>query len=276
MFKSTFHSHSRFDDGREELEAYIKSAIEKDFKAFGFSAHAPVLFETDWNMKMDDFEEYVNTIRILKNKYKDKLEIYIGLETDFYKGCIDWRNKKEIDYTIGAVHFLKNDTTGEYMPVDGTAQQFEETLNHGFGRDIKAFVFAYYSKIREMLSLMQPDIVAHLDVIRKNNKEGVYFKEDDEFYKNEVIKTLEVIASTDSIVEVNTGGISRGYVKNPYPSQWVLELCLDMEIPIMVNSDSHHPENIDFYYEETYDLLRSIGFKSQRVLYGNKWRDVSL
>ncbi|NLM75842.1 MAG: histidinol-phosphatase [Clostridiaceae bacterium] len=276
MFKSTFHSHSRFDDGKEELEAYIKSALEKGFKAFGFSAHAPVLNETGWNMKMKDFEEYVNTTKILKNKYKDKLEIYTGLETDFYEGSIDWRKKEGIEYTIGAVHFLVDKKTNEYLPVDGTPEEFEETLNNSFGGDIKALVSAYYGKIREMLLLMKPDIVAHLDVIRKNNKNCKYFKEDDDYYMNEVYETLKVISSSNAIVEVNTGGISRGYVESPYPSRWILEACLDMNIPVIVNSDCHHPEHIDFYYEETYDMLKDIGFKYQRVLYRNEWRDVSL
>mgnify|MGYP001230996449 FL=1 len=276
MFKSNFHSHSRFDDGREELEEYIKSAIAKGFKGFGFSAHAPVHKDTGWNMKAEDFEEYVITTKTLREKYRDKLEIYTGLETDFYEGCTDWRKKKGIDYTIGAVHFLLNEKTEEYMAVDGTREQFEETLHNGFGGDIRAFVSAYYGKIREMLSVMKPDIVAHLDVIRKNNKNEAYFREDDEFYRNEVYKTLKVISSSNAIVEVNTGGISRGYTQTPYPSRWILEACLEMNIPIIVNSDSHHPGYIDFYYEETYDMLKEIGFKYQRVLYGNEWCDVSL
>ena len=82
-------------------EAYIKSALEKGFKAFGFSAHAPVLNETGWNMKMKDFEEYVNTTKILKASTRQG-------------GCIVNRfmkaqltgGRKKVWYTIEAVHFL--------------------------------------------------------------------------------------------------------------------------------------------------------------------------
>lgn len=276
MFKSTFHAHSRFDDGQEELETYIQSAISKDFKAFGFSAHAPLIFDSSWNMKSEDFEEYTTISKFLKGKYKNKIEIYTGLETDFYPGCTDWRNKSGIDYTIGAVHFIKNDETGEYMPVDGSRHDFEESLKHGFGGDIQAFVEAYYGKIREMLLKMPPNIVAHLDVIRKNNGKNDFFNEDEEWYRDEVLKTLEVISLTHAIVEINTGGMSRGYVKTPYPSIWIMEACHDMEIPIIVNSDTHNPLTIDSYYNETYKLLKYIGFKHQRVLYKDEWRDVSL
>lgn len=276
MIKSTFHSHSRFDDGTGELEAYVISAVSKGFKVFGFSAHAPVIFESDWNMKQERFDEYIRTIGHLKEKYKGTIEIYTGLETDYYPGCIDWRIKNGIDYTIGAVHFLRDNRAGTYMPIDGSREEFEDGLKYVFDNDIRSLVKAYFGQVREMLMKMPPNIVAHLDVIKKNNGTGVFFSEEDDYYREEVMKTLEIISLSNTIVEVNTGGISRGYMKEPYPSKWILEVCLDMDIPVMVNSDSHHPDNIDFYYEEAHNLLKGIGYRHQRILSDNEWRDVRL
>jgi histidinol-phosphatase (PHP family) len=276
MFKSTFHAHSRFDDGKEELESYIQEAIAKKFNVFGFSAHAPVIFDSSWNMKSENFEEYIQTAKFLREKYKDSLEIYTGLETDYYPGCTDWRNKKGIDYTIGGVHFLKNEETGGYMPVDGTRQEFEQSLKEGFDGDIDAFISAYFGMIRDMLLNMPPNIVAHLDVFRKNNSSNAYFSEDDEHYREEVSKTLEIISLTQAIVEINTGGMSRGYVKEPYPSIWVLQACHDLDIPIIINSDAHSPDMIDAYYPQVVQLLKYIGYGTQRILCRDEWRDVSL
>ncbi len=276
MFKSTFHAHSRFDDGQEELEAYINEALARGFKAFGFSAHAPVLFDSQWNMKSSDLDEYLSVSKALKDKYKASIEIYTGLETDFYPNCTDFRTTKGIDYTIGSVHFLKNETTGALMSVDGNRKAFEDTLNTSFGGDIKAFVRAYYEQIRQMLLRMPPSIVGHLDVIRKNNTDNTYFNEKDAWYRDEVMKTLEVVSLAEVIVEVNTGGIARGYVTDPYPSPWILEACHGMEIPIMINSDTHRPDTIDCYYEEAYGLLKSIGFRHQRILFGDEWCDINL
>lgn len=276
MVKSTFHAHSRFDDGQEELETYIKSALEKNFQVFGFSAHAPVNFESNWHMQQESFYEYVASIKLLKEKYKNDIEIYTGLETDYYPGCTDWRRKNGIEYTIGAVHFLLNEQTGQYMPLDGSRKEFENTLEDGFDNDIHSLFKAYFAQIREMLMKMTPNIVAHLDVIRKNNSGNIFFTEDDRVYQDEILKTLDIISLTNTIVEINTGGISRGHTSTPYPSIWVLEVCRDMDIPIMVNSDSHHPDNIDFYYDEAYAILKSIGFSKQRILYKNEWCDVGI
>lgn len=276
MLKSNFHSHSRFDDGQEELEVYIHEALRRGFKVFGFSAHAPVLFESVWNMKKEDMDEYLSVTRALKEKYKDSIEIYTGLETDFYPDCIDYRAVKGIDYTIGSVHFLKDEKSGEYLSVDGGPKDFEYSLHQGFGGDIQAFVQAYYGQIRKMLLSMTPSIIGHLDVIRKNNKDNTYFCEDETWYRDEVMKTLEVVSQTGVIVEVNTGGISRGYATQPFPNPWIIEACYHMGIPVMVNSDTHRPDTMDCYYEEAYKLLKRIGFRHQRILYKGEWRDINL
>lgn len=276
MFCSTFHSHSKYDDGKGELRAYVEAALAKNMTCFGFSGHSPVNFPSSWNMKREDLPEYLREANALKKEFSDRIELYTGLETDFYEGCTDWRTFPGIDYTIGSVHFVKNKETNIYMPVDGNAQSFKETLDTVFDGEIQAFGEAYYQLIREMLMTMPPNIVGHLDVFRKNNAGNKWFDEEDEWYREEVMKTLDVISLTETIVEVNTGGISRGYVQEPYPSRWILDQCLDMEIPVMVNTDTHAPDSVDFYYEAAVGMLRAIGFKKQRVLLHNQWQDISL
>lgn len=276
MLKSSFHTHSHFDDGTCDLEDYVLSALEKDFGVLGFSAHAPVLFDSDWHMKQDDLDEYVGQAESLREKYRDRIEIYIGLEADYYKGCVDWRNKKGIDYTIGAIHVAQDPKSGKYHSFDGTRKDFDDILENIYDRDIRLLVAGYYGLVREMIMKMTPNIVAHLDVIRKNNQGGRYFDETEEWYRDEVLSTLEVVSLSQAILEINTGGIARGYTKEPYPSRWILEYCLDMDIPVMVNSDSHHPDNIDCCFDEVYEMLKGVGFKSQRILYRGEWKDVGL
>jgi len=178
MIKSTFHTHSRYDDGQEELESYITAALEKNFQVFGFSGHAPVNFESIWHIRNEYLDEYINTTKQLKEKYKNRIEIYTGLETDYFDGCTDWRNKRGIDYTIGAVHFMIDEKTGDFLLLDGTVEEFENTLKL-FDNDIHALIKAYFSMLRDMLIKMPPNIIAHLDIIRKNNANNAFFDEED-------------------------------------------------------------------------------------------------
>ena len=126
MFKCNFHAHSRFDDGTEELESLYTIGFNKWFQSIGVFRSAPVNFDSNWNIRSED-EEYTNTAKALKTNIKTPLKSMSDLKPILSR-CTDWR-KKRIDYTIGAVHFLKNEETGQYMPVDGNRQEFEETLD---------------------------------------------------------------------------------------------------------------------------------------------------
>ncbi len=271
-----YHSHSRFCDGRGEPGEYVLSAIEKGFGAFGFSSHAPVSFPTDWNMRAEDLPAYLSLTRELKEKYADRLELYTGLEADWYPGCADWRTVPGIEYTLGAVHFLPHPAGGDQLPVDGNLKEFRQTLSEGFDGDVQAFGEANFRAMREMLVTYPPNILAHLDVFKKTNEDHRFFSETDAWYREEIEKTLEVALLTDVIIEVNTGGMARGYLDEPYPSPWILEAIRDAGIPIQLNADAHLPEQIDFAYEQTRQALKQLGFTQQRVLLGGIWQDVPL
>ncbi len=271
-----YHSHSRFCDGKGEPEEYVQSAIAKGFSAFGFSSHAPVSFPTEWNMKAEDLPAYLALTQSLKERYQNELELYIGLEADWYPGCADWRTVPGVDYTLGAVHFLPHPAGGDPLPVDGDMKEFKRSLSEGFGGDIQAFGEAYFRAVRDMLVTTPPNILAHMDVFRKNNAGNRFFDETDFWYQEEIAKTLEVALLTDVIVEVNTGGMARGYLTEPYPSAWILQAIHEAGIPIQLNADAHLPENIDYAYAQSRDALRSLGFTRQRVLLGGIWQDVPL
>ena len=52
-----------------------------------------------------------------------------------------------------------------------------------------------------------PDVVGHLDKIKMQNVNGKFFKEEEKWYQEAVIKTLKTIAEKGVIVEVNTRGV---------------------------------------------------------------------
>ena len=109
MQLSNYHSHCTFCDGRSTPEDFIKFAVAHGFRAYGFSSHSPLPFETFWNMSKDDMPEYLTEIERLKKKYSDRLEIYVGLEIDFldesYNASIPYFRNLPLDYRIGSIHF---------------------------------------------------------------------------------------------------------------------------------------------------------------------------
>jgi histidinol-phosphatase (PHP family) len=270
-----FHTHSDFDDGRVALEEYIKEALKQDVAILGFSSHNPLPFSVDWVLKKEDYEKYCKTVRDLSEKYKDKIRILLGLEMDFlsnlgsyYREGIDL---SALDFLIGSIHFVNFFGDNKGWAIDESEEEFEKGLAEIYSGNIKKVVEDYYKLIRNMLKLENPDIVAHLDLIKMNNKDGKYFSEEEKWYRTAVLDTLKAVAKSSSILEVNTGGIARGKTDSLYPSNWILEEAYNMRIPITLSSDAHRPEQITAKFKEAAVLLNSIGYKEVYILHKKTW-----
>ena len=148
MYWSNYHSHCSFCDGRSTMEEFVKFAIQKGVKKYGFSSHAPLPFLTTWTMKSDDFDDYQTEFYRLKEKYKDKIELYFGLEVDYIDNCSSIENEffknKSFDYIIGSVHYLDKLNETDYWSIDGSFDEFDTGLKKLFSGDIRQATERFY------------------------------------------------------------------------------------------------------------------------------------
>ena len=136
-----FHTHTKrcMHAGGTE-EEYVRKAIQQGVKHLGFSDHAPFPdFDYGYRMKMQELSEYITELKRLRKKYKDILEISIGLEIEYlpwhegyYRSLLEeWG----IDYLLLGQHFYQNrqgylsDAGTDYMEY---AWSLERALNTGF------------------------------------------------------------------------------------------------------------------------------------------------
>lgn len=280
MHLSNYHTHCRFCDGKGEPEDYVKEGIKRGFSALGFSSHSPVPFETGWTMLPENLEPYVREINRLKASYAGQIQIYLGMEVDYlpgsvYPGMRDLE-KYKLDYTLGSVHFVAGEGENKTYTVDSSHDQFELLFHREFRSDAPALGKRYFSLIRDMLEHHKPDILGHMDIVKLQNNRAFYFNEDDDWYVNEVLSTLETVARTGVFVEVNTGGWSRGKVDTTYPGLWVLRECRKRGVPLVLNSDTHTPETIDAYFPEALVMMREAGYAERMVLMDGVWQPIGL
>lgn len=260
---TNYHTHTVFCDGKSTAEEMVLSAISKGFCSLGFSGHAYNEYDVDFCMT--DTEGYISEIRRLKEKYKDKIEIYLGIEEDL----IGEVNRADFEYIIGSSHSFLVD--GKYYSIDADDENFKKCIEL-FEGDVIALSEAYYSRFCDYILRRKPDIVGHFDIITKfdeldlplflNNEE--YFKVAEK-YLNEAIKS-------DAIFEVNTGAVSRGYRSSPYPHERLLHLLRRNNGKIILSSDCHSADALDCRFDETKALLRDIGFEYTYMLYKNEWK----
>jgi histidinol-phosphatase (PHP family) len=278
MVWTNFHSHCNFCDGSDPTEAYIEEAIRRGMAVYGFSSHAPLPVQRDWAMRKDELPRYIQQLQTLRSRYQHEIELAIGLEIDYLPGVSWWdfygTVLRGLDYTIGSVHLVEAFPDGRPWEVDGDHATFAEGLACIFKGDIRAAVSRYFELTRWMLMLENPDILGHFDKIKLQNIHGDYFQENEPWYQKEVEKTLKVVATMGTIVEVNTRGLYSGKTLDFYPSHWILERMAALRIPITLNSDAHRPVELTAGFEHAAALLRKIGFKELMVLESGHWKPV--
>ncbi len=262
-FKTNYHTHCTFCDGKNTAEEMVLSAIEKGFDILGFSSHSMYPFASSWHIPVKNHAAYVATIKELSQKYKDKISILCGFEADFIEGfCApDKEAYSEFspDYLIGSVHYVPGDKG--YYEADGNSQKVREAIDKYYGGDVKKAVQRYFQIERQMLKSCSFDIIGHPDLIRKQNSTEQLFCEEEDWYKQEVMQTVQAIADAKVCVEINTGGMARGYMKTPFPSMFFLEQLNKKNVPITINSDSHSKDTLDYWFEEAVDYAKKAGYK---------------
>lgn len=277
MHLTSLHTHTYYCDGKYSAEDMVLAAINNNMQSIGISTHGPTPFVSDWNIKNNNIEKYISEIQFLKEKYKDSIEIYLGMELDYIPGIgFDDLTKemiKILDYYIGSLHYLGTFNNGVMWTVDYNLEELLQGINESFGGNKRLAVETYYDLIAEMAYLYEPPIIGHLDLFKKNNKNNILFDEKEEWYINAVDKCLNVIKNTSSVVEINTGGISRGYVTEQYPSRFIIKMLMEKEIPIIINSDAHTTDGIVCKFEDMYKLVYDIGIRKSSYLTQNGWKE---
>ncbi|MEN8122459.1 MAG: histidinol-phosphatase [Bacteroidota bacterium] len=278
-FKWTnYHSHTNFSDGKGEPELYALSAINHNMYAYGFSCHSPVPFGTSWNMKYENLLAYKREIYRLKKKYAGQIKLFMGMEIDYIKDLVGLSRFKllNLDYTIGAVHFLGYFEDGKAWDHSGGKSVYERGLKELFGNDIKKLVKYYYEQVNDMVLNEKPDVIAHMDMIKKYNKGNYFFNENEKWYKDIVFETLELISKSNSIVEVNTRGVLKGLENEFYPSNFIIDHCKELNIKLCMNADSHDSKDVMALLPEAKKLLIKKGYKEVFIFDEQGWYPVGI
>ena len=260
---SNLHTHTLFCDGKSSAEEVVLSAIKKGFSSIGFSGHGYTNFDLTYCMK--DMDAYIKEILRLKEKYKKDIQIYLGIEEDAFSPV----DRTPFDYILGSSHYLH--IGDNYYPVDSGYEGLKKCIDM-FDGDIIKLADSYYSNFCEYIKNHKPDIIGHFDLITKFDEldESLFFANDE--YNKLAEKYIAIAAQSGCMFEVNTGAISRGVRTTPYPKDNLLRILKKQRAKIVLNSDSHHADTLDFAFDEAKLLLKDIGFEYTYILYNNEFK----
>lgn len=254
MSLSSYHTHSIYSDGKNTLEEMVLSAIEKGCREIGFSDHAPMQFRCDWSARAEKIEEYKKEVVALKEKYKGKIDIFLGIEQDYYS-----TPASGYDYIIGSVHFVYKD--GEYIPVDISADEVKSYIDRLYDGDVYGYCEDYFKLVKDICEVTKCQMIGHFDLVTKFNERLPLIDINHPRYVKAVDDALEALLKSDAIFEVNTGAISRGYRTTPYPDERTMEIIAKSGKPFVITSDTHNKDTVTFNFEEQESSLSSKGYK---------------
>ena len=276
MYWSNYHSHCVFCDGHSPMEDFVRYALAHGVKKYGFSSHGPLPFSTRWNMEEENFPFYESEFKRLKEKYRDDIELFFGLEVDFIPDCTDagsaFYQNHAFDFLIGSIHYMDKLKDGSYLSVDGNFYDFEKGLKEHFDGDIRAVVKRYYEVSSDMIAKGGFEVVGHFDKIMHHLLHYGEFDITTNEYRNRVGENLELIRNKGMILEINTKAFLEKGVT--YPHAQFYPLIHELQIPVTVNSDCHYPEKMTDGFEQTYKALKNAGFSTLHQLTESGWQAV--
>lgn len=249
MVKSNWHTHTyRCGHARGKDEEYVIEAIKAGVKRLGFSDHAPYPGVEGEGIRMNYelLEDYYSSIKELKEKYKDQIEIYLGLEIEYDDNYLDLlkQYRKELDYLILGQHGLYNALDEKSYFI-----QTEKELD------------VYYNSIEKACELGLIDCIAHPDVCLWS------YPEIDDAVINLANKIADLSLKYNVPVEANCGsGVLRGlsrYIdgfRYPYPTNAFFDVFKEKGCKVIIGLDIHNPEL--FKTEEYVNRVKSVLEKS--------------
>jgi histidinol-phosphatase (PHP family) len=225
------HTHTiRCSHALGQDEEYVIRAIDRGLKVFGFSDHVPLAlldgFESTYRVQTKDASDYALSVNALKEKYKEKIKIYLGFEMEYYPDIFDDMLKyvKDLgaEYLVLGQHFIgpeyprgnNNDYT--YYQTDDikVLKKYCDLVVEG----IKTGVFTY---------------VCHPDIINFNG--------DIKTYREQVERICKASKEYDVPLEINFLGIRENRV---YPREEFWSVAGKIGSPVTFGSDAHNPMHV--------------------------------
>src|SRR5215210_4909152 len=229
----------------ENILKYCEVARERGVSQMGITEHDRYIEEID----LAAFQE--------ARELSHDVELRLGIEIDYVPGAEERMDidatALPYDYIIGSVHRVNN------AEVDRATDQMIYDRYETY--DLYA---AYYANVRKAALSGRFEVLGHPDLIK------IFRHFPDQDITLMLEETADAVAASGVVVDVNTAGL-RKPIGEIYPSRDLLEMFHRRNVPIVLSSDAHAPDQVAMGYEKSLKLVHDVGYR-EVVTFKNRER----
>ena len=223
---------------------YAARAEARGLKGIIVTCHGPLPdgLGIEHRMAPEEFDRYVDLVAAAREEYAGRVDVRLGLESDFLPGYERWAEalhaRVPLHHVLGSVHMQVTHYKARYFTGDAFA--YQQT---------------YFQHLAESAETGLFDTLAHPDLV-KNEDPGAWNLER---ILPDIQRSLDRIARTGVAMELNTSGLNKALPEmNPGPR--ILALIRERGIPVVIGADAHRPARVADRYEIALANLRAAGF----------------
>ena len=215
--------------------AYCEVAKRRGIRQMGITEHDRYLDDID----LAAFQE-------AREKYRD-VELRLGIEVDFVPGKekqMDlFATALPYDYVIGSIHRVGGEEVdrAEHQEVYEKWETYE-------------LYEAYFKNVREAALSGRFEVLGHPDLIK------IFRHFPDRDITPMLEETADAVAESGIVVDVNAAGL-RKPIGEIYPSRRLLEMFHRRDVPIILSSDAHAPDQVALGYDKSLKLVCDVGYR---------------
>ena len=276
------HSSDFCDHAHSPLREMLEAAVAAGYQTFGVSEHAPhsearFLYEEEirrgWDVatSLHNFKTYTALLSEFAEEFADRLVVLRGFEAEIVptatyiqemRGYIEQKDangRNCFDYFVGSVHYV------DELVIDGSVADYQYAVEHCDG--IENFAVRYYEAVVAMMETLKPDVVGHLDLIRRNLELAGFSLAEIETPRiaNAIDAALETAKACDAVLDLNTAGWRKG-LAHPYPVPALVRRAAHIGVPFCFGDDSHRASDVGAGIDDARIYLLENGVDTVRVL----------
>jgi histidinol-phosphatase (PHP family) len=168
-------------------------------------------------MKPEQLPGYVETVLKLREEYKGKIEIPLGLELEYYPKFLPQLlpvlRDMPLDYLILGQHFIENEIERRYSGVTTDDESYLETYVNQTCEAMRTGLFTYF---------------AHPDLVNYNGDEKIFNKH--------YGRLIGCAVDCKVPLEINLLGVR---VNRFYPHEAFFRLCGEIGAEVCIGCDAH-------------------------------------